>query len=600
MSDDAKAAAAAVVRNAVEIDPPAPPAPKPSGALPPGCPVKALGVQGGLSYFLDANGQLRAMKPQEMSRLGIQVLFGHTNPQIEQLWPRLGAKGAILGPDYEDASSALIAAASHEGIFDASERVRGRGAHLGDDGELVLHLGDTILAGAARHDPGLLGGFVYAAAKPLPRPWRTPVAGGERSPANGLIELLSSWNFKRGRLDAMLLLGWVGASWLAGALPWRPHVWCTGGFGTGKSTLLLTIDTLFGGALVSVSDASAAGVWQKLGRATLPVAIDEMEAEQDNRRQQGVAKLARQAASGGVVLRGGADHAGSEFVVRSSFLFSSILMPPLLPQDRSRLAVIELGELGGELAPAIEPRRMREIGQMLLRRMIDGWPRWRDTLAVYRAALAEAGHTARGADLFGTLLAATDLLLHDGEPNADYARELAEQLDVSSLAEAADLARDEEMCLRHLLTLSIPPEGTAKQTIGAWIKRAAAKNYHDPDRDEAQRVLGRFGLKVVHEGERSHFAIASCHAELGKLFAGTRWAGIAGALGVWTQTLRRLPQARPSGKNLWFAGAAAKATLIPLELALPTGSDEEPHPGSAQPRLWSDDGSDAGDDERDV
>lgn len=391
----------------------------------------------------------------------------------------------------------------------------------------------------------------------------------------------------------MLLLGWIAAAYVGGALSWRTHLWLTGGFGTGKSTLLNLLEMLFAGALLKVTDATPAGLYQRLGHSSLAVVIDEAEAEQDNRRQSGLIKLARQAASGAVTLRGGADHVGSEFTTRSPFLFASILMPPLLPQDRSRLAVIELGQLGGDAPPELAPRRLRELGQQILRRMIDGWPRWRDTLAAYRAALMAAGHSARGADVFGTLLAAADLVLHDGEVNLDYAAEIAAQLEIGSLAEADDAARDEERCLQHLMSMTIPIEGAAssKKSVGEWVAFAAAEfdARAEPERsafrEEARRLLARFGLKVVDEGEARYLAVASYHAELGRLLSGTHWAGRSGAIGVWSQTLRRLPMARPSGKNLWFSGSSGKATLIPLDLVLQGKGDEATASRSTQPRL---------------
>jgi hypothetical protein len=144
---------------------------------------------------------------------------------------------------------------------------------------------------------------------------------------------------------------------------------------------------IFDGALIAVSDASAAGVWQKLGHSTLPVILDEVEAEEDNRRGQGLIKFARQAASGGLVLRGGSDHGASEFTARSGFLFSSILIPPLQPQDRSRMAVLELKELQGNSEPNLDTRHLSDLGQRLMRRLVDGWARWGATLDMYRAAL---------------------------------------------------------------------------------------------------------------------------------------------------------------------------------------------------------------------
>jgi hypothetical protein len=79
-----------------------------------------------------------------------------------------------------------------------------------------------------------------------------------------------------------------------------------------------------------------------LGKQTLPVFFDELEAEANNDRAQRVIKLARLASSEGVIFKGGSDHRATEFVARSCFYFTSILMPHMLSQDRNRMAILEL------------------------------------------------------------------------------------------------------------------------------------------------------------------------------------------------------------------------------------------------------------------
>lgn len=558
---------------------------RPDGDDPNTWPMKPLGVNGNLRYYLDANGQIQALKPSEHGRLGIIALAGAKNHVLPDLWPRIGRGGIVNGTDYDKAAQALVRATSSKGVWNPFGAVRGAGSWAGEDSELIFHCGDVLRIGDQWRDPGIIGRFVYPTDRPRPRPYERTVGRGDME---ALFAILKSWNWKRGALDARLLLGWIGASLIAGAIEWRPVVWVTGGRGTGKSTIHKLLSMLMADSLVAVSDASPAGVWQKLGYATLPVILDEVEAEEDNRRGHGLVKFARQAASGGLVLRGGSDHGASEFTARSCFLFSSILIPPLAPQDRSRMAILELGELGQVQSLNLDARVLRARGEQVLRRLADGWPRWKPTLRAYSAALMQCGHDNRGSDVFGTLLAAADILLSDGEPAVELVHQLAEQLNVESLAEAEDDARDEDECLSFLKTLTIPVDGPgAKRPIAEWFARAVGLLPSESDdgggptratKGEAMQMLGRYGLKIVPEGEHLLVGIASRHAELGKLFGGTRWGGERGGKGVWTNTLRRLQGARPSGKNLWFCGAAGKATLLPLSYVL-----ADPQPGDILP-----------------
>jgi phage/plasmid-associated DNA primase len=54
----------------------------------------------------------------------------------------------------------------------------------------------------------------------------------------------------------VLLLGWIGAAFLGGALPWRPAGYLTGEAATGKSTLQALIKGLLGDSLVQAVDNS--------------------------------------------------------------------------------------------------------------------------------------------------------------------------------------------------------------------------------------------------------------------------------------------------------------------------------------------------------
>jgi len=199
------------------------------------------------------------------------------------------------------------------------------------------------------------GRFVYPASAPQPRPGvRDDELKGPsgrrfnlRKPGEELLKLLGTWNWKRSEIDAQLLLGWIAAAMIGGALKWRPMAWVTGGAGTGKSTLQHLLDALFGeGGLIDCADTTAAGVYQLLGHRTLPVAIDELEADADNTRVMSVIKLARLAASGGRMMRGGSDHQSVSFEMRSCFFFvdpdpAAAGAGPLAPGD-PRAGAIEV------------------------------------------------------------------------------------------------------------------------------------------------------------------------------------------------------------------------------------------------------------------
>lgn len=551
--------------------------------LPPTCPVVPLGVLGDTCYYLDALRQLRDVVAEKHGRLGLQLLFGAKNYLLEEFWPRVTIKDdvpIITGWRPELAAQALMSAAARKGVWNPLEKVRGRGAWLGENGELVLHCGDAIRAGSKWLEPGIHGRHVYPAYDAVPRPHEKRQPSGDAGPGGIMLQILRTWNWRNKGIDELLLLGWICAAMIGGATKWRPVAWITGGTGTGKSTLQEAIAHIFDGALIHAAEASAASIWQKLGHSSLPVDIDEQESEEDNRKLNGLVKLARLAASGGLILRGSADHEATEFTARSCFMFSSILVPPLLGQDRNRMALLELDELTGETPPDLSPARMRDLGRKLLRRMVDGWQRWSVTLENYRSALSRAGHSARRCDVFGTLLASADLALYDeGDADHDIEQQLARRLEHVTAADREDNQSDQELWLQRLLTSSLPLDGpTVRRPIGDWIGRAAEHSVDHPDAVEASRILGLYGLKVVRDRERdnqpTHLAVANYHEGLARLFEGTHWAARSGTMGVWVQAVRRLPLAERAKGTVYFSGARAKATQFPIDLVWsPTDED---------------------------
>ncbi len=539
--------------------------------LPPDCPVTPLGKLGQVCHFLDEQKQLISLDPQKVGKNHIRNLFGRKSYLCDQYWPRVGDGGHINGWKPEIAGDQLMRACAIAGIFDPQGRVRGRGAWTSESGDLILHCGDKIYITGLEdgwRDPDLIARHVYPAAAELPRPHPQAVGPdvGER-----LLQLFRAWNWNRSLIDPMLLLGWNAAAMIGGALDWRPHAWVTGSTATGKSTLQKALQLLHNGAALETSDATEASLRQILKHDTLPVFFDEAEAEEDNRRNKQVTKLARLASSGGQALRGSQTHDGHGFTVRSCFLFSSILLPPMLTQDRNRLAILELERLpAGAIEPVLDARELNEWGSMLRRRLCDHWHRFGELYMAYARALADVGHGGRGQKQFGTLLALADLLLYDAADEDNIAF-WAGKLRADTLAERANDAADEEEAALHLATSILHGKGGDEpEPISRMILRAT-----QPDGDRAAERLENHGLRVVaatvsDAGKVSvskpglepacdlYLAIAGQHVGLARLFQNTRWAE-----GTWSQSFGRAGGAHRNCK-LRIAGTSMWATLVPL------------------------------------
>ena len=414
-----------------------PPLPPPPGAppkpdaiesgLPPDCPVTPLGRQGRIYYYLNSMEQLEELPAEKHNRHTILGLFGGNVGWLKNKFPvysrELDGEGKhpVVSWRVDAVEAELMRECTRKGVWNSWSRVRGPGAWPDGKGGLILHLGDCVLMNGEEQVLGLIDGYLYQRDIPRPRPAKQHARGGPNGPGMQVLNIFESWNWRRPETDPTLMLGNWGAGFVGGALPWRPVTWPTGPTTAGKSTLFdRVIEPLYGtDGVVHVSDPTEAGVRQLLRYTTLPALVDELENDADPRKKQTVA-LARLAASGGRTARGSAAHTPHDFELRSCFTFAGVTMPPLMPQDRNRIAVLDLQVFPrGAQLPDLKAERMRSLGSQLRRRMIDQWPRFSAVHELFRGAMLQAGHDARGADVYGTLLACADLLLHDDHPTSD-------------------------------------------------------------------------------------------------------------------------------------------------------------------------------------
>lgn len=546
--------------------------------LPDGCPVTCLGTKDGMYYYITPLGQLRCMKDKDHGSKQILSLFEEQSGFVYKgKYARVNEKGDVTGWRTDDVARDLMATCAQRGIWEPAERVRGSGAWKDEDGNIVLHCGDKIYLRDNTFKPGVCGNFVYPSEPPRQKPALKPASPAD---VQELLDLFATWNWGRPDLDPFLLLGWIGAAIIGGALKWRPLMWITGDKGTGKSTLHDVISGVFNGSLLAVSDPTPAGIWQRTRYSSLPVALDEIEPEEDSRKVQAVIKLARQACSGGVVLRGSSEGQASEFKAMNCYLFSSILIPPLLSQDRSRMAILELGSIGGN-PPRFERKRLNDIGAGILRKLVDNYDQLYRNIELLHIGLGQKGLDARGCDQFGTLVAVADLLTTSGgEIDRESINIWADKLKPLIVQEKYENVPDNVSCAEFLFTsfADIYKDGK-KRTIGDWVAEAAgldcSTSSQNIDSTAANKVIATYGLRVESlecrggTNRQMVLFIAQNHQGLAKVYQSTRWQQ-----GVWIQAFRRFKGATNHNTKR-FNGVASKCVYVPLdELPLYPNTEE--------------------------
>ena len=320
----------------------------PAGAMdddadPGPCPVRPLGQSGGVYFYLSRAGEFRVMTFREHTANGISSLF---DGDVFWLKDKFKSRDKKAFWDVSWSRDWLFHECRTAGFFDATRSMRGPGVWRDDDGGVVVHAGTQIWHAGNWQPAGCqIGDYVYPAGPKEPRMADTPA---KPVIAKELFDFLGTWSWEKPDQAPHLLLGWLGAAALTGALRWRPHVWVTGDSGWGKSTLEQLIMCVLGEeAILRASDPSAPGVRQSLRGAARPVMLDELENDANNRRAKDVANLARLGSTDqqAAVLRGSSDQRASSAFIRACFYCTSIVRPHLDRQDMSRFALIDMKEL---------------------------------------------------------------------------------------------------------------------------------------------------------------------------------------------------------------------------------------------------------------
>ncbi|KPG01801.1 hypothetical protein IP86_03050 [Rhodopseudomonas sp. AAP120] len=496
-------------------------------------PVMPIGFEGAYKYVIDSMGQFRVMKAADFNQVGIQDLYSDTPNYPKWMCPRwskpvVDKKGVVTKPaeivsfEADDIKEILFQACARMGFFSPNDKMRGRGAWTLRSGALVYHAGNAIWQcrrGKFSTLPtGMIEQHLYPRLSALPEPWTQPI-GLEDNPAGKLLATFRKWHWTRPEVDPVLLLGWIGVAFLGGALDWRSACLLLGDRATGKSTLQAALRDIFGEALFRSADTTAAGIYQAMAHDARPVALDELEPDADSRKLDNVVHLMRTSSSGDIGRRGGPTKGeASEFQMRSAFLFSAINNPLRSAQDMSRVAVLRLLPLDlNQERPA--PVNADTAGPMILALMMQGWGEagegFRAEKQRFSRALAEGGHTNRGQDTYGTLLACAALMLGpelaaelDVPLGPEEEREWASLLAADALPEIEDAKPNYRQCVDQILTASVKAWRNASfNTLGQviWGLRTTdddgAAIEPEIDRATAKRhvnVAG-FGLLNTHE-----------------------------------------------------------------------------------------------------
>lgn len=529
-------------------------------------PFRPLGFDHGIYYYLPAAAC------QVVGLTAAQHTKAHFLTLAPLEWWAKGFgddKGRV---DWDSAANAIVGSCISQGVYDPS-RVRGRGAWADSD-RVILHLGNRLVINGRSHPITKLPSdfsslYFYENAKAIDGPGNETLSDDLCAKVRVIAERFR-WETPA---SANLLLGFIVLAPVCGALKWRPHIWVTGGAGTGKTTILRDfMKPMLGGMFEGATGGTTeAGLRGQLRSDAIPVVFDELEQneQKDKQQVQNILALARIASSeGGKIYKGTTNGGSNTFEIRSMFCCSSINVALIQRADLDRFCVLGLRkdhmdkDDWNEFEKQIHEICTEENGRRLVARTLKQIPIIRKNAQTLAKALSRK-FGQRFGDQYGTLLAGAWTLEPDGggELTLPKAIEWVNSMDWESREVDAGDA-DEVKCLNHILQAMVQVDGGRRMTLLELVQMAqegvifAAPGPKDRPSDEVQTLLGRHGLKIT----AGCLAISNNSTALQNLLKDTPWAGNA-----YRQALRRLPNATASTSTIRFpASGIARATLVPL------------------------------------
>lgn len=480
------------------------------------------------------------------------------------------------GIDKRSAMNWLVRKANSRGVYDL-ERIRGRGAWT-DKGRSVFHHGGHLTVdGEYCEIADMDSHYVYEMNKALP-----DISDVELTDAEGraLLDLASEFRWAK-PASAALMTGWVALAPLGGAITWRPHIWITGGAGSGKTTVMERfVNQLMNGIrLYAQGNSSEAGIRQKLKSDALPVLFDESESndEKDSMRIQTVLSMVRQASteSQAQTFKGTAGGDAMSFHIRSMFCLASIQVGIKYQADIERMSVLSLLPTRDDPDHDETWKRIKEslhvmardetLPGRLIRRSINLLPTTLKNIAVFSEAAATRFGSQRDGDQYGTLLAGAWSLITTEVATTEAALLMIDGYDWSEHRENNEVD-ESDRALAALMGSLIRVHGSAEVSVNELVRVASGLEVDGVTLGtaSAEAVLQRHGMRT--EGKR--LILANGSNELQRLLSDTPFATNLRAV-----LLRMRGADRYGNRAIKFSGVTLKAISIPIDDLL---TDEVP------------------------
>lgn len=451
--------------------------------------------------------------------------------------------------DWTEAKNALISMCHKRGIFNGG-LVRGSGA-WSDEGRIILNMGTHLIVDGDRVELGQIKSrHFYTLADNQQPIHANPLSVDE---CRTLVNACNGFKWTHGKDSGTLLAGILVLSRICGALPVRPHAWITGSAQTGKTTLLerLVYPILGDNAFYAHSGTTEAGLRQSLGANAFPVLFDEFETN-GKKTDEHIASCielmrASWSSSGASIYKGGANGNANHYQARFSAIVSSIRTCLTNDADKGRFAILELAPHGSDESHWENLSKLLceiddEYSSRLYARTINMIPTILESYKVIKKAFSRRSG-ARFGDQYGMILAGFSSLIWDEILTLEDAEFIVDEMDFTEEKEESNVS-DHGDALNHLLTKKIVFDSVnfrrSESLVGRlitdvlkespFVTRVKGSGYNTYSYDQHtgptqnERIAALQNIGIVVSSKFDYVAVASKHAELARLWSGTKWA----------------------------------------------------------------------------
>lgn len=469
--------------------------------------------------------------------------------------------------DIGAAQQYLIGNSHKRGVF-KEKHIRGRGAWM-DKNELIIHTGESIMSnGVTSPLKDHKSNFVYEIGENLGFGNNKPLKKDE---SKFILDGIKSLNWER-KENAYLLAGWCVLAPFCGVLDWRPHIWVTGGAGSGKSWVLDRIIKILMGetGVVVQGKTTEAGVRGLLQSDARPVIFDEADLD-DNRdadRIQSILALARSASykNGGGIVKGTQSGSARTYIIRSMFAFGSIGVQVTKQSDRSRFTILGLNQADTSKKDGFK-RFSVDWGRTLTHdyvhslqaRTMKLLPIILENSKTFADAATIVIGSQRTADQIGGMLAGAYSLQSDDLISDADAVKLVESMDWTD-EKGLDQTKDENQLLTVLMLQHLRVEtshSAVDRSIGELIIIAAGfKKDEKTSENSAFDRLRREGILV----KGGNFIVSNTAPPIKEMLKGSGWDRNHATI------LVRLPGATKEKPQTFISGLNSRGVSIPISL----------------------------------